>query len=59
MTLCPIALVSGCVKCPMFSVCPLKTVIGNYSPLDDDKTKPSFRVVEGERKHDHKEREQP
>lgn len=59
MTLCPIALVSGCVKCPMVSVCPLKTVIGNYSPLDDDKTRPSIRVVEGENKQDQKEREQP
>lgn len=32
MTLCPIALVSGCRKCPMFSVCPLKGVIGDYRP---------------------------
>ena len=30
MTLCPIALVVGCKKCPAFSVCPLKTVIGDY-----------------------------
>lgn len=29
MTLCPIALVAGCQKCPAFSVCPLKTVIGD------------------------------
>jgi hypothetical protein len=29
MTLCPIALVAGCAKCPAFSVCPLKTVIGD------------------------------
>lgn len=32
MTICPIAIVSGCRKCPMFSVCPLKTVIGDYKP---------------------------
>jgi hypothetical protein len=30
MTLCPIALVVGCKKCPVFSVCPLKGVIGDY-----------------------------
>jgi len=30
MTLCPIALVAGCKKCPAFSACPLKGVIGDY-----------------------------
>jgi hypothetical protein len=29
MTLCPIAIVAGCQKCPAFSVCPLKSVIGD------------------------------
>jgi hypothetical protein len=29
MTLCPIALAVGCKKCPVFSVCPLKTVLGD------------------------------
>lgn len=29
MTLCPIAIAAGCRKCPAFSVCPLKTVIGD------------------------------
>ena len=29
MTLCPIALMVGCKKCPAFGVCPLKTVIGD------------------------------
>lgn len=29
MTLCPIAVVAGCRKCPAFSVCPLKTVLGD------------------------------
>ncbi len=50
MTLCPIALVSGCVKCPMFSICPLKTVIGDYNPLDDDKTRPSIRATNADPK---------
>jgi hypothetical protein len=29
MTLCPIAIVASCGKCPLVSVCPLKTVIGD------------------------------
>jgi hypothetical protein len=29
MTLCPIAVVAGCRKCPAYSVCPLKSVIGD------------------------------
>lgn len=32
MTLCPVALVAGCQKCPVFRVCPLKGVIGDYKP---------------------------
>jgi len=30
MTLCPIALAVGCRKCPMFAVCPLKSVVGDH-----------------------------
>jgi hypothetical protein len=30
MTLCPIAIVAGCRKCPAFKPCPLKGVIGDY-----------------------------
>ena len=30
MTLCPIAIVAGCKKCPAFSACPLKGVIGDH-----------------------------
>jgi hypothetical protein len=36
MTVCPIAIVAGCRKCPAFSVCPLKTVLGDQ-PRPDDK----------------------
>ncbi len=32
MTLCPIALVTGCAKCPAFKICPLKGVIGDQAP---------------------------
>jgi len=30
MTLCPIAIAIGCRKCPIFKVCPVKGVIGDY-----------------------------
>ena len=29
LTLCPVALAAGCRRCPIFSVCPLKSVIGD------------------------------
>jgi hypothetical protein len=32
MTLCPVALAIGCVKCPAFKPCPLKGVIGDFKP---------------------------
>jgi hypothetical protein len=32
MTLCPVALAAGCRKCPIFSICPLKSQIGDYTP---------------------------
>ncbi len=32
MTLCPIALAVGCKKCAVLSVCPVKSVIGDYKP---------------------------
>ena len=36
MTLCPIALVAGCKKCPAFSVCPLKSVIGDQPKAGEE-----------------------
>lgn len=35
MTLCPIAMVAGCAKCPAFSICPLKGVIGDQGKADE------------------------
>lgn len=32
MTICPIAIVAGCKKCPIFKICPLKGVIGDMPP---------------------------
>ena len=30
MTLCPVALAVGCIKCPVFKICPAKGIIGDY-----------------------------
>ena len=30
MTICPIAIAVGCARCAVFSVCPVKGVIGDY-----------------------------
>ena len=35
MTICPIALVVGCEKCPAFSFCPLTTILGNQEEKDE------------------------
>jgi hypothetical protein len=35
MTLCPIAIAVGCKKCPAFSVCPLKGVIGDQQKKEE------------------------
>ena len=32
MVICPIALAVGCRNCPAFSVCPVKSVIGDFKP---------------------------
>ncbi|HEX7670896.1 MAG TPA: hypothetical protein VF395_14975 [Polyangiaceae bacterium] len=34
MTICPIAVVAGCKKCPAFGFCPLKTVLGDQVKAD-------------------------
>jgi hypothetical protein len=40
MTLCPIALAVGCKKCPVFAVCPVKGVIGDYRKQEETPTEP-------------------
>jgi hypothetical protein len=52
MTLCPIAFVAGCKKCPAFSVCPLKTVIGDQGKPDeyDPKSEPASKKTAPGRK---------
>jgi hypothetical protein len=44
MTVCPVALAVGCRKCPVFSVCPLKSVIGDQPK---DGAKPASQAGKG------------
>jgi hypothetical protein len=42
MVVCPVALAVGCVKCPIFKVCPVKSVIGDYKkPAESVVAKPA------------------
>jgi hypothetical protein len=36
MTLCPVALAVGCKKCPIFGICPAKSVIGDYEKPSEE-----------------------
>ena len=49
MTLCPIAIVAGCKKCPAFSLCPLKGVIGDFKKELDKKRKQDEKTKQEEK----------
>jgi hypothetical protein len=40
MVICPIAIAVGCRKCPIFKVCPVKGLIGDYKPDEKAKSPP-------------------
>jgi hypothetical protein len=44
MTICPIALLVGCKKCPAFSLCPLTSFLGDQQ--EEDKIHPQSKVWE-------------
>jgi hypothetical protein len=41
MTLCPVAIATGCKKCPIFSFCPAKSIIGDQKKENDASAKDS------------------
>ncbi len=45
MILCPIALAIGCKKCPIFSFCPVKSVIGDQK--EEEKPAPKTKAKAG------------
>ena len=50
MTLCPIAVVAGCQKCPAFKVCPLKSVIGDAPKAGDNRSASAKSVATRKKK---------
>lgn len=53
MTLCPIAVVVGCRKCPAFRVCPLKGALGDTQKIADknsETTRPDKRAANSQGK---------
>lgn len=44
MTLCPIAIVAGCQKCPAFKICPLKGVLGDQPAAGASPPKPAAKT---------------
>jgi hypothetical protein len=49
MTVCPIAIVAGCQKCPAFKICPLKGVLGD-KPAAPVEAKPAAKASAKPRK---------
>jgi len=43
MTICPIAIAVGCKKCPIFKICPVKSLIGDVPKASD--VKPAVKPV--------------
>lgn len=39
MTVCPIAIVAGCKKCPVFSICPAKGILGDQGAAEKPEEK--------------------
>ena len=50
MTICPIAIVAGCQKCPAFKICPLKGVIGDVPPPAAPEVKAAAKPKSASRK---------
>jgi hypothetical protein len=40
MKICPIAIAVGCQKCPVFKICPVKSVIGDAPKAAPEKLVP-------------------
>lgn len=52
MVLCPVAIAVGCRKCPIFAVCPAKSLIGDQAPASErsDDSKASGKSKSGKGK---------
>ena len=50
MVLCPVAIAVGCKKCPVFGICPVKSVIGDYKPDQEESKRETKRETKRESK---------
>ena len=52
MVICPVAIAVGCKKCPVFNVCPVKSVIGDQQAAvgADEKSKPKSAAAKGKKR---------
>jgi hypothetical protein len=50
MTICPVAIAVGCKKCPVFSICPVKGIIGDYVKPGEGKATPPDKGKSAARK---------
>lgn len=50
MTLCPVAIAVGCKKCPIFSICPAKGIIGDQKKAEADGAKPAAAAAKGRKR---------
>jgi hypothetical protein len=41
MTICPVAIAVGCRRCPIFKICPVKGVIGDFKKDEADEKEQS------------------
>ena len=44
MTICPVAIAVGCKRCPVFSICPAKSLIGDHAPDAASSDAPAARA---------------
>jgi hypothetical protein len=47
MVLCPVAIAVGCKKCPIFGICPVKGVIGDYKKEEEAPVKAAPAKAKG------------
>ena len=52
MTICPIAIVAGCKKCPAFKICPVKSLLGDVpkATATEPAGKPPVKTAPARRK---------
>jgi hypothetical protein len=50
MTICPVALAVGCRKCPIFKICPAKSLIGDQPSSPAEPPAPASKRKTGKAK---------